>query len=238
MTLASPVSSSPYVWSISSLSSSSICDTSASRLAQTVRFVRESPPRLASMSWTACVCALPCNSCSETLQRSISGFPVSRPSPRNAAASSSSIITSRAGMPLSRSLMSLSASSASCAASCASFAPVFWRFLPRVWRSASSSSVSIMSKSRTGSTDPSTCSTPGSSKHLRSCTMTETWRMFPRNLFPSPAPSLAPFTSPAMSTNSSWAPMILADLAASASTASRRSGIATRPMLGSMVQNG
>ena len=41
-----------------------------------------------------------------------------------------------------------------------------------------------------------------------------------------------------MSTNSSWVVMILAELAIAASLSSRGSGTATRPTLGSMVQNG
>jgi hypothetical protein len=57
-------------------------------------------------------------------------------------------------------------------------------------------------------------------------------------LIAEPSPFEAPRTSPAISTNSSWVGAILADLASRAQTASRSSGTATRPILGSMVQNG
>jgi len=52
------------------------------------------------------------------------------------------------------------------------------------------------------------------------------------------AKPFAPRTSPAMSTNSSWVGTISADFARRAQTASRSSGTATRPTLGSIVQNG
>ena len=49
---------------------------------------------------------------------------------------------------------------------------------------------------------------------------------------------LAPFTSPAMSTNSIAVGMTTPVLAIFCSTSSRASGTVTMPTLGSMVQNG
>ena len=68
--------------------------------------------------------------------------------------------------------------------------------------------------------------------------MASTSRMWLRNLLPSPSPVEAPFTSPAMSTNSTEAGMISAEPEIFESTSSRASGTFTTPTLGSMVQNG
>ncbi len=62
--------------------------------------------------------------------------------------------------------------------------------------------------------------------------------MCERNLLPSPSPWLAPFTSPAMSTNSTAAGITTPVPAIFWSTASRSSGTVTMPTFGSMVQNG
>ena len=58
------------------------------------------------------------------------------------------------------------------------------------------------------------------------------------HLLPRPSPLLAPFTRPAMSTNSTVVGTVAAELLRRLSTASRSSGTATTPTLGSMVQNG
>ena len=63
-------------------------------------------------------------------------------------------------------------------------------------------------------------------------------RMLARNLLPSPAPSLAPFTMPAMSTKDTAAGTIFADFDSSASRGSRSSGSGTTPMFGSIVAKG
>ena len=63
-------------------------------------------------------------------------------------------------------------------------------------------------------------------------------RMLARNLFPSPSPLEAPFTIPAMSTNSTVAGTTRAECTISSSTSSRASGTSTTPVLGSMVQKG
>ena len=55
---------------------------------------------------------------------------------------------------------------------------------------------------------------------------------------PRPAPWLAPFTKPAMSTNSMTAGVFLSGSYISARWSSRSSGTATMPTLGSMVQKG
>ncbi len=63
-------------------------------------------------------------------------------------------------------------------------------------------------------------------------------RMAARNLLPSPSPSEAPRTIPAMSTKVTVAGTISALEKSPASVASRPSGTATTPPLGSMVANG
>ncbi len=68
-------------------------------------------------------------------------------------------------------------------------------------RSAIKSSVSMVSISRMGSTEPSTCTISLSSKHRTTCRIASTSLMFVRNLFPRPSPDDAPFTSPAISTS-------------------------------------
>ncbi len=85
---------------------------------------------------------------------------------------------------------------------------------------------------------PSTCTTSGSSNTRTTWQMASDSRMLARNLLPSPAPSEAPFTMPAMSTNETTAGTTLAEANISASTASRGSGSGTTPTLGSMVANG
>ena len=92
--------------------------------------------------------------------------------------------------------------------------------------------------SLTGSTEFSTWVTFSSSKHLTTWTIASTSRMCERNLLPSPSPLLAPFTSPAMSTNSIVAGVTFLLLYSAASLSSRSSGTATTPTFGSIVQNG
>ena len=151
------------------------------------------------------------------------------------------IAASRAGRPTRRMSSAFCTTGASTAAS---LSPPFARFsrlgrrFSRPSRSASISSVSTISASRTGSTEPETCVTSASSMQRSTWAMASTSRILARNWLPSPSPLLAPFTSPAMSTNSSWVATTLAELAIAASLWSRGSGTATRPTLGSMVQNG
>lgn len=78
----------------------------------------------------------------------------------------------------------------------------------------------------------------GSSKQRTTCTIASVERMFARNLLPSPAPSLAPLTMPAMSTNSITEGCFLTDLLIVTSLSSLESGTLTMPTLGSMVQKG
>ncbi|CNH16664.1 Uncharacterised protein [Mycobacterium tuberculosis] len=63
-------------------------------------------------------------------------------------------------------------------------------------------------------------------------------RMWARNLFPSPAPSDAPLTRPAMSTKVTGAATMRSEWNISASLARRGSGSETTPSLGSIVANG
>ena len=119
--------------------------------------------------------------------------------------------------------------------------PAFWSFARRfstTSRSLRMSSVSMVSMSRTGSTLPSTWTMSVPSKQRTTCTMASHSRMFPRNLLPRPSPFDAPFTRPAMSTNSTMAGVFLFVSQISASLSRRASGTGTTPTFGSMVQNG
>ncbi len=89
-----------------------------------------------------------------------------------------------------------------------------------------------------GSMRPSTCTTSGSSNTRTTWQIASDSRMLARNLLPSPAPSEAPFTMPAMSTNDTVAGTTRAEENMSASTGSRGSGNGTTPTFGSMVANG
>ena len=62
--------------------------------------------------------------------------------------------------------------------------------------------------------------------------------MLARNWLPSPSPSDAPFTMPAMSTKDTVAGTIFCESNSSASLSSRSSGRFTTPTFGSMVANG
>ena len=77
-----------------------------------------------------------------------------------------------------------------------------------------------------------------SSKQRTTWTMASVMRMLERNLLPRPSPRDAPFTSPAMSTNSMTAGVVFFGWYISVSLSSRSSGTATTPTLGSMVQKG
>lgn len=68
--------------------------------------------------------------------------------------------------------------------------------------------------------------------------MPSTAWMCERNALPSPAPSLAPFTSPAMSVTVSTAGMTDLGLYLSTRKSKRSSGTGTRETFGSIVQNG
>ena len=80
--------------------------------------------------------------------------------------------------------------------------------LSRISRSEKISSRLIVSISLSGSILPSTCTILLFSKQRTTCTIASTSRIFARNWFPSPSPFDAPFTSPAISTNSIAAGMI------------------------------
>ena len=96
----------------------------------------------------------------------------------------------------------------------------------------------MVSMSSAGDTLPSTCTTSGSVKARITWQIASASRMLARNLLPSPAPSDAPRTMPAMSTKLTVAGMIRAEQKILASTSSRSSGTPTTPTLGSMVANG
>ena len=96
----------------------------------------------------------------------------------------------------------------------------------------------MVSASRSGSTEPSTWVTSGSSKQRSTITVALVSRMWARNWLPSPSPFDAPRTRPAMSTSSTVAGITRAECTMASSAASRASGTATTPAFGSMVQNG
>ena len=104
--------------------------------------------------------------------------------------------------------------------------------------SDSSSSVSIVSASSTGSTRPATWMTSPSSKQRTTWAIASHSRMLARNWLPSPSPFEAPATSPAMSTNSIVVGIVFCGCTMSASAPSLGSGTGTMPTFGSMVQNG
>ena len=95
-----------------------------------------------------------------------------------------------------------------------------------------------VSTSASGSTRPSTWMTSSSSNTRTTWQIASASRMLARNLLPSPAPSLAPFTMPAMSTKETVAGTVLTELNTLANSSSRGSGMGTTPTLGSMVANG
>ena len=96
----------------------------------------------------------------------------------------------------------------------------------------------MISMSRTGSTDPETCTMSSFSKQRVTCRRASTSRMLARNLLPSPSPLLAPSTRPAMSTRRRAAGMIFFVSMWVLIRSSRGSGTLTTPTLGSIVQNG
>ena len=147
----------------------------------------------------------------------------------------------RAGLPAWRTASARSIMSADALASLSpplAFFCMAFRRRSSPSMSASISSVSTVSASRMGSMPPSTWVMSSSSKQRSTWTMASTSRMLPRNWLPSPSPLLAPRIRPAISTNSNWVGMILADLAIAAILSSRGSGTPTRPTFGSLVQNG
>ena len=95
-----------------------------------------------------------------------------------------------------------------------------------------------VSMSSLGETRPSTCTTFSSVKTRITWQIASASRMVARNLLPSPSPTLAPLTIPAMSTKSTVAGMSFCESNTLASPAIRTSGTPTTPMLGSMVANG
>ena len=79
-------------------------------------------------------------------------------------------------------------------------------------KSASFISVSIISRSLTGSTVGFTFWISLESKHLIICITASTSLIWDRNLFPKPSPLDAPFTRPAMSTKEIVVGIIFFDL--------------------------
>ena len=104
--------------------------------------------------------------------------------------------------------------------------------------SASTSSVLITSISSAGSIVPATCITFSSSKQRTTWPIASVSRMFAKNWLPKPSPLDAPFTKPAISTNSILVVRMRCGFTILASSSRRGSGTGTTPVLGSMVQKG
>ena len=172
----------------------------------------------------------------------MTGLAVSRPSSRQDWRKVSLSGSSKERAPLP----ALRCSSRPCmisAAALASLLPlaIFCSFSRRrstLCRSASSSSVSMVSMSRRGSTLPSTWVMFSSSKQRTTSTMAAHSRILPRNWLPRPSPLLAPRTRPAMSMKSTLAWMVFLGETLAESASTRSSGTATVALLGSMVQKG
>ena len=124
----------------------------------------------------------------------------------NQSSASSSSGTSKvlAILPSSRCALTASTSSSSLASVLSILAcfAILAILLSRISTSEKISSRLIVSMSLAGSTEPSTWMMLVSSKQRTTCTIASTSRIFARNWFPSPSPLLAPFTRPAISTNS------------------------------------
>ena len=100
------------------------------------------------------------------------------------------------------------------------------------------SSVSITFISFKGSISSLTWDMFLSSKHLTTWIIASTFWRLPKNLLPNPSPLLAPFTSPAISTNSNWLKIVFLDLDIWDIMFSLLSSNATLPIFGSIVQKG
>ena len=85
---------------------------------------------------------------------------------------------------------------------------------------------------------PSTCVISGLSNNLTTCTIASTFLICDKNWLPNPSPELAPFTKPAISTNSIRVLIIFSVSIKLLIFSSLLSGTWTMPTLGSIVQNG
>ena len=92
--------------------------------------------------------------------------------------------------------------------------------------------------SSAGSTAPATWTTSSSANARTTWQIASASRMLARNLLPSPSPSLAPLTMPAMSTKDTVAGTIRSLWKILARTSRRGSGRGTTPTFGSIVANG
>ena len=89
-----------------------------------------------------------------------------------------------------------------------------------------------------GSTESLTLIIPLSLKHLTTSTMASTSLTWDKNLFPSPSPFEAPFTSPAISVNSYVVGIVRNGWYISVNLSILSSGTITIPTLGSIVAKG
>jgi len=96
----------------------------------------------------------------------------------------------------------------------------------------------MVSMSLRASTCPSTWTTSLSAKSRVTRQIASASRMWARNLFPRPSPTLAPRTMPAMSTKETVAGTIRSLRKIVASRSSRGSRRGTTPTFGSIVANG
>ena len=157
-----------------------------------------------------------------------------------ASSSSSSGWNAIASFPSSKRAFTLSRRAASLAAVLSILAclPTLAILLSRISISEKISSRLMVSISRRGFMFPSTWTTLSSSKQRTTCTMASTSLMLLRNWLPRPSPLEAPFTRPAISTNSMTAGVTFLEWYISPRSFSLSSGTVTIPTLGSMVQKG
>ena len=96
----------------------------------------------------------------------------------------------------------------------------------------------MISMSAAGETRPSGWMTLSSLWQRTTCSSASVSRMLARNLLPSPSPSCAPLTSPAMSWNSIVSGTMFEAPIVFATASSRSSATGTTATLGSIVVNG
>ncbi len=190
-----------YSWRSSRVSISAICASIPAQIIITSAF------SAATDFLKASVWALPFSIAgSSTLQTYKTGLAVSSDRSRCTrlrASSSMSARSSRTTRPFSScALTTVSTSSARISSLLPILAAraVLSRRFSTVSRSFRHNSRSIISLSRTGLTEPSTCTTLSSSKQRTTCTMASTSRILAKNWLPKPSPLLAPLIRPAMST--------------------------------------
>ena len=241
-----PLSTTPMSAKNSLASSGDISMSSSSMRAEII--ITSAPWVSSAYCWTLATIELSdglfivsARSSSDTLHAKIVRFEVRRKNSFIISQSSSFISAVIAGFPASRCGKILSMTSSSLLASL-SFPLDFFsrdtlRFVNEAW-SAKMSSALMISMSLRGSTVPNSWMISSSSKQRTTCTIASVSRILAKNLLPRPAPSEAPWTNPAISTNSIAAGMTFSELDMLLRTSNLESGTVTTPTFGSIVQKG